>query len=507
MASIKQIARRPFLALLSQPWLLRSETATLNLRITAGGVPGVARVYITGQDGKPFQIPGAISYTRRGEAHSIVDRNAVVSLPPGRYVVRAEKGAEFRSAEKSVDLTGGGTARVDLDVPRFCDMNARGWYSGDLHIHRSPDEMPLLARAEDLNVAPVITRHVGSGRPVKSAFPSTNLLAVDSKHFVSVQNQEVERLVTGHGAVVLLNTPQPVEANPSDLFPLDVEFCRQARRQGGFVDGEKPIWKNVPVNLAFGALDSIGVVNNHFHPRAVILDAEKYGAMERGASSYETIEGFARWMIDLYYSFLNCGFRIPVSAGSASGVMPSWPGYERVYVHLSGPFRHEQWFRDLKAGRSVATNGPLLRVLVDGKPPGAEFAFRKGRRVSVSIEVEAQSPLQSTEVVFNGEVLRAFPRAESGVLKTKVDLPIESPGWLAVRCFEPVDATIRYAHSSPFYFPVNGKLPVKTSDAVRWGDYIRQLATSVEAGAYRSREDYEKAQVTFKEAEAVYRKL
>src|SRR6266571_4874465 len=408
----RKISRRPFLALIAQPWLLRGETAALNLRVSTGGAPTVARVNITGEDGKPIQIPGATSYTRRDEAHSIVDRSALVNLPPGRYTVRAEKGVEFRGVQKTVELKGGGTARMDLDIPRFCDMNSRGWYSGDLHIHRSPEEMPLLALAEDLNIAPVITRHVGDGRAAKPAFPAKHLVPVDGKHIVSLQNQEVERLGVGHGEVVLLNTPQPVEANPSNLFPLDVEFCRAARRQGGFVDGEKPIWKNVPVNLAFGALDALGVVNNHFHPHDALLDAEKYGSMERGDPSYSTIEGFARWMIDLYYSFLNCGFRIPVSAGSASGVMSSWPGYERVYVHLGATFSYEQWFRDLKAGTSVATNGPLLRVLADGKPPGTSFAFRKGRRVRLAIEAQAQGPLDRTEVVINGEVVRALPRAE-----------------------------------------------------------------------------------------------
>jgi hypothetical protein len=86
-----------------------------------------------------------------------------------------------------------------------------------------------------------------------------------------------------------------------------------------------------------------------------------------------------------------------------------------------------------------------------------------------------------------------------------VDLPIEAPGWLAVRCFEPVTETIRYAHSSPFYFPADGKAPVKASDATRWADYIRDLAKSVVAADYPSSEDYQKAQAIFKEAEGIYR--
>ena len=79
MAETRQIARRPFLALLSQPFVLRSETAGLNLRVTTGGRPTAARVYITGPDGKQLTIPGAISYARRDETHSIVDGSAVVS--------------------------------------------------------------------------------------------------------------------------------------------------------------------------------------------------------------------------------------------------------------------------------------------------------------------------------------------------------------------------------------------------------------------------------------------
>ena len=108
-----------------------------------------------------------------------------------------------------------------------------------------------------------------------------------------LQNQEVERLLKGHGAVILLNTPEPVEGRLNDLYPMDVEFCRRARAQGGFVDGEKPIWKNVPVNVALDVLDAMGVVNNHFHPHAVLLDAEKYGSMERDKPEYGTVAD--RW--------------------------------------------------------------------------------------------------------------------------------------------------------------------------------------------------------------------
>jgi hypothetical protein len=470
--------------------------ATMSLHITCEGKSAVARVYITDAGGKSYGIPGAIAYSRPGELHSIVEASATAELPPGRYTVRAEKGAEYRSVEKRVELP----AQVDLDIPRFYNMNQRGWYSGDLHIHRSAADMPLLIRAEDLNVGPAIMRHVGGPHKETREFPKTNLVVVDSTHVVSLQNQEVERLRTGHGAVLFLNTPEPVHANMTDLSPLDVEFCRWAKKQGGFVDGEKPIWKNVPVNVAFGMLDTIGVVNNHFHPHDVQIRAEEYGSMERDRPVYNTIAGFAQWMMDLYYSFLNCGFRIPVSAGSASGVMASWPGYERVYVHLDGPFSYQGWFEGLKAGRGIATNGPLLEVFVNGKPPGAEFAWKrpKSMRARIVIDVHSQAELDRVEIVFNGEVLRSFPGHNKSEFKTALDLAITQPGWLAVRCFEPVTSTIRYAHTSPFYFLENGKLPVKKSEAERWANYLHALAATV---------DDEKARAIFRQAEEIYRRL
>ena len=470
--------------------------SALNLHVTTGGRPTVARVYIADSAGKMLRIPDTIGFARRNETHSIVDREATISLPEGTYTVRAEKGHEYRSAEKTITI---GTAplRVDLEIPRFYDMNAAGWYSGDLHIHRDPAEMPLLMRAEDLNIAPTILRHVGGQRPQVPPFPQTNLQPLDATHILSLQNQEVERLGKGHGAVLLLNTPQPVEEKIADLFPLDIEFCRIARAQGGFVDGEKPIWKNVPVNVAFEALDAIGVVNNHFHPRDTLLDAERYGSMERDQPRYKTVTGFAEWMLELYYSFLNCGYRIPVSAGSASGVMSSWIGYERVYVKLSAPFSYEQWFRDLKNGRSIATNGPLLEVEVNGKPPGTEFPWTKPIDVELKIDIHSQEPVERVEIVFNGKVVGN--RASKTVR-------IPEPGWLAVRCFGPAGETIRYAHSSPFYFSSQGKLPVHRADAERWANYIHKLAEATDPADYPSREAYEKTQVTFREAEARYRR-
>jgi hypothetical protein len=496
------------LALMFSFWLTPQQPPTvLAIYVSSDGKPAAARIYITDGNGRTYLVPNAVTYSRRGEEHSVIDQSAVVNLAPATYRVRAERGAEYRSVERTVSVVAGEPARVDLEVQRFYDMNQQGWYSGDLHIHRAAEEIALLARAEDLNIAPTITRHLGNPDRQLPAFPETNVVRVDGTHFTSVQNQEVERLAKGHGAVVLLNARKAIDPAMTPLFPAISDFARQARSQGAFVDLEKPIWKHVPVTVAMGLADAIGVVNNHFHPRAVLLDAETYGSMEREKPEFKTIAGFAQWMLDLYYSFLNCGFRIPVSAGSASGVMPSWTGYERVYVHLSGAFSYDRWFGDLKAGRSVATNGPLMEVYLDGQPPGAQVNWEGPTSATVAIVAHSQNLLDRVEIVYNGQVVRSFPAGGNTVFHTALNLTIPEPGWLAVRCFEPAGETLRYAHSSPFYFLRNGKLPVHRPAAQRWERYVKRLAASVQPADYPSHEAYEKAQAVFHEAEGVYRRL
>ncbi len=81
------------------------------------------------------------------------------------------------------------------------------------------------------------------------------------------------------------------------------------------------------------------------------------------------------------------------------------------------------------------------------------------------------------EVVFNGNVILTSKGS-----KAVVAVPIPEPGWLAVRCFGPAGETIRYAHSSPFYFPKNGKMPVHRADAERWATYIHKLAAVRQIG-------------------------
>src|SRR4029450_11811058 len=91
-----------------------------------------------------------------------------------------------------------------------------------------------------------------------------------------------------------------------------------------------------------------------------VMDGEAWGK-PRETALYPAPHGNGRWSEHIYYELLNCGLRVPPSAGSASGVLPNPVGYNRVYVHCDGELTWESWWENLRRGQVVGTNGPLLR--------------------------------------------------------------------------------------------------------------------------------------------------
>ena len=163
-----------------------------------------------------------------------------------------------------------------------------------------------------------------------------------------------------------------------------------------------------------------------------------------------------------YYSLLNCGFRMRVSAGTASGVHPVPLGHSRVYVHTGDSFTYENWIRHLNAGHSFITNGPLLDVRFNDELPGTNFeAFQSGRSIRITGTIEGTRPLKSVEIIHNGEVVRSIDpqpvKTSAGSLRFEIDEHVQpkESGWIAVRCFEKGSGDrVRFAHTNPVFVEI-----------------------------------------------------
>ena len=74
-----------------------------------------------------------------------------------QYTVESEHGPEYSLFTNSCTLAAGRTKKLRVELKRFVDMPAKGWWPGELHVHRRLEDIELLMRAEELHIAPVIT--------------------------------------------------------------------------------------------------------------------------------------------------------------------------------------------------------------------------------------------------------------------------------------------------------------------------------------------------------------
>jgi hypothetical protein len=468
---------RPFacaLACWSTIGLETAPGATVRVQVVddATGQTVPARAYLWRGD-QPLLPVGFASYARGDERHFLVPGDFELELEPGTYRLRLERGLEYQAVEVELHVPGAGSVPVRLR--RWAAMNAEGWYSADMHVHRDPADVPLILRAEDLNFVPTITTHVWSNdvsQPWKS--PAEFPVVVEPGRLFTANAQEVERIQGGPGAVILLARGLPLPFNGYEHYPPAVAYTRKAHQMGGYVEGDKLFWVDTFVNAALGEIDFIEINCNHFLPRLVDTDlaAWSHWPIEFG---YRGRQGFALWMMDLYYRILNSGIELALSAGSANGVKATPVGHDRIYVRLGKErFDYSSFMEALKQGRSFSTNGPILELEVDGRHgPGERIDIRPGQELRFQVRARSRGELEVLQLIVNGQI--AAEQRGRGVreLTLATALRFDRSAWAAVRSFERADtaepwqpAGLVFAHTSPVYFRAAGK-PVVVPESVQ----------------------------------------
>jgi hypothetical protein len=151
---------------------------------------------------------------------------------------------------------------------------------------------------------------------------------------------------------------------------------------------------------------------------------------------------------------LNCGLRIPPAAGSGSGTNDSPLGNNRTYVYCGEDFSYERWWEGLDAGRVFVTNGPLLRPLVQGKPPGHVFPLRPGETLTLEIglELATRVPVDYLQIIKNGQVEAEVRLADWKQKKGRLPpVVFDDSGWFLVRAVTNNRRTYQFASSGPYY--------------------------------------------------------
>src|SRR5262249_5749349 len=188
--------------------------------------------------------------------------------------------------------------------------------------------------------------------------------------------------------------------------------------------------KALPMDVALGKIDSVDVMGTN-HEAA----------------------------LPLWYRLLNCGFRLPASAGTdcfLNRIASKLPGSDRAYVKVEGAFSYEEWIKGLKAGRTFVTNGPMLEFTADGRAPGETIRVNAGAGLRIGGRASARYPLDRSECTHNGKAV-AEARAAGDRLSAEIEQVVDvgRSGWLALRASGPPHPDQPggsvFGHTSPVY--------------------------------------------------------
>ncbi|HEY2798244.1 MAG TPA: CehA/McbA family metallohydrolase [Thermoanaerobaculia bacterium] len=495
---------------------------TLRLSVTnAAGAAMPARLSVTGEDGRGWVPDGAWRHADDGfdrgvrpfeltYFHTTRAGTAVLSLPAGRYTVLATRGLEYAPVTRTVEVPARGTASaaasVRVALPRLADLPARGWWSGDLHVHMNygghyladPATLRAQAEAEDLHVVedlivnkeqriPDIARFAPGLDPVSTA---ATLIKHDEEYHTSYWGHTAHLGLAEHLILPIYaayaNTPA------ASLFPDNSTIFDLSHAQHGVSGYVHPYDPPLPDPAAAEPL-------THALPVDVAL----------GKADYMEVVGFSdhRTTAEVWYRLLDCGYRLPTGAGTDAmtnfASLRGPVGMNRVFVRL-GPGRklgYRAFLDALKAGRTFATNGPILSFTLEGREVGDEIALPAGAHtLRAKVSLRSIARIEKLEIVSNGTVVATVPLDASGTrADATVPLPVSGSAWFTLRAsspgaVEPVLDIYPFATTSPIYVTVEGR-PVRSADDARY--FVAWIARLEEAARAHAgwNDEREKAEV------------
>jgi hypothetical protein len=159
-----------------------------------------------------------------------------------------------------------------------------------------------------------------------------------------------------------------------------------------------------------------------------------------------------------------------------------------VYVKTGGTVDRKAWMDGIRAGRTFATNAPLLEFTIEGKTPGGEIRLPVGRH-SLQARGKLQSivPIDHFEIFANGKVILSVP-LEGDRTAAEFDLPltVERSGWYTLRAWSegaqhPVLDIFPFGTTSPIYILVGGEPICFPEDAEYFLSWIERLEEAAQA--------------------------
>ncbi len=444
-------------------------TLTLTAVDEETGEPLPARLELRDSRGRPVRVRPEEAVVAGDSLY--FNGEVALGLRRGAYTFLVEAGPEFltRPGNFIIDRHAEDSAEVTLE--RRVDMRKEGWWAGDLDVQLRPEDLPLMMQARSVDFAPIaaLVNDHGHCRMLKPgaqrAGSSSTPAGISALLYGPWATLDDRR---GGGLLAIAGDP-PVDVCQWKADDPSMPSAEAANEAGAAVLALTPFAWDLPLWAAAGKLHAVQIINRHSQLNAVIDD--EGDGRPRDETFFPGALGNGRYSETIYHHLLNCGLRLPPAAGSGAGAGTSrkgspdqaWSGLlgtNRTYVHCGDVFTREAWLSGLRAGRVVVSNGPLLRVRVDGELPGYAFELYGNERREFQIALELAfyeaTQVDYLEIVQNGRTLHQVRLDELAKRKGKLPLvEFASSGWFLVRAVTNNPRVYQCASTGPYYVELN----------------------------------------------------
>ncbi|MEV6417776.1 CehA/McbA family metallohydrolase [Kribbella sp. NPDC051718] len=369
----------------------------------------------------------------------------VIALPAGEYEISARRGPEYREVRVEVELSAESEA-VSIELDRWADPAARGYYSGDPHIHAggcshysvpsegvTPETMIRHVRGEGLWMGSVLTWGPCYYHQ-KQFFSGVSISPRAELEYPAMQQ-----------AQGMTWDPQDTDRDRESLLRYDLEVSGFPSSHSGHVIllgltdqdypgtsviEDWPSW-NLPVmrwgheqNALVGyAHCGLGLsVETDELPNYVIPGFQSIGSNEiivdvpLGAADFQCGAEFSPAAeLNIWYHLLSVGYRtLMLGETDYPCIYDDGPGVGRTYVRLAeapaGEQALEAWLGGLKDGASYFGDGRshVYDFAVDGDV-SREHSVDAPGPVRVSATVAAWLPEEPPELPAAGQPVYSAP--------------------------------------------------------------------------------------------------
>jgi len=356
-----------------------------------------------------------------------------LNISAGHYEIAVSRGVEYETfVIKDMEIAYTAQNRFDARLKRVIrpeSVGLKDFISVDVGVRTSaspdclvsPADRVISAAAEGVQC--LISGDVGVATDLTSAIQQTHL----AKWVSAICGRRIEwRGPKAQGEMLAFPVP------PGPVKPAQLERETNAPSPDRFMQAIRGIYPDSllslcrPMNPARGYLATQGFSIDYKRPIPVL----PRGAL--GFNLFEVVTGNELPTQDvrqMYARLLREVGRYGMAAGSDSRYLRGNEcGYPRMYVGRSpkpDASLADQIRDGLLSGRVLLTNGPFIRLLANGQPPGS-FVTAKDRRLDLLLEVQAPAWVDvRTVLVYDGELfirqvtlpsatrLLRFPRGEA----------------------------------------------------------------------------------------------